>query len=138
MQPLNKADGSPWLVLGNVGANWWQRENAPELGDVVALDIHYDGDDPTFEFKTADDFAPLPNAKELAHDYNAIARKDFRLYRRRATSYEATLYNVIDAHYRARNFLMLAEMIRANPDSRSVILEDRFGQPVCGYHRHAA
>lgn len=115
--PILRPSNSPWLVIDSVGYNWRELDEVPwaRKGDAMAMDILFNGDDPTHEFLPESEWAPFPNAKKLAAAYNRPFERNFVLRIRRATE-SASVAQVILPHYEAEAALELARSIRGAPE----------------------
>ena len=130
--PIAKTPG-PWLLVG-VTAD----PRAP--GGIHSADIHFDGDDPAFEFARPADWPELPPATIDA--YNAPHRRSHRLALRRMTDMKPW-YAVMPAAWAAEARMDIVRARRAAP-GRNVCLpgaggyvcEDDYA-PACGYAESA-
>lgn len=107
--PIQKVPGSVWIVVGAT--------RSADCSHIHSLDIHYDADDPIFEFADPKDW-PEINASTV-EAYNAPHRKSARLALRRMVEIGPDYHNLHNNADRAEAEMTMTRLRRANP-GRSV------------------
>lgn len=114
--PIIPVGAGKILVVGTVSSGWSAQDGIPPHS-LVAIDVHYDGDDPTFTFASPGEWPEIP--AKIIEQYNQPFRRASRLAIRRAV--DTSPFAVFDAHWFADAWMKVVRAGRDAPEDNVIV-----------------